>query len=56
MSSPVGHAGSPAPLSTEEEELALVRRLVDECYISHRRAFFGALPPEQCRLCNYTNG
>lgn len=55
MSSPSGHV-SPSHLSTEEEELILVRRLVDECYTSHRRAFFGALPPEQCKLCSYTNG
>lgn len=60
VSSPTRKATTP-PLGMtgavpEEEELILVRRLVDECYTNHRRAFFGALPPEQCKLCSYTNG
>ena len=59
VSSPTRKAFSPPPAAgstPEEEELAFVRRLVDECYTNHRRAFFGALPPEQCKLCSYTNG
>ncbi len=60
LTSPVHKSFSP-PLSSagatpEEEEQVLVRRLVDECYANHRRAFFGGLPPEQCKLCMYTNG
>ena len=43
-------------LSPEEEETSLVCTLVDDCYGNHRRAFFGALPPEQCKLCSYANG
>lgn len=46
----------PSSISPEEEEASLVCRLVNECYSNHRRAFFGAMPPDQCKLCSYTNG
>jgi len=39
----------------ETDEGKLVRGLVEECCLNHRRASFGVLPPEQCKLTTYTS-
>ena len=39
----------------ETDEGKVVRSLVEECYLNHRRSFFGVLPPEQCKLTTLTS-
>ena len=39
----------------ETDEGKVVRTLVEECYLNHRRSFFGVLPPEQCKLTTLTS-
>ena len=42
--------------SSSEEEEKLVRELIEDCYILHRRSFFGSLPPESSKLLYYASG
>lgn len=42
--------------SSSEEEEKLVRELISDCYLHHRRGYFGSLPPENCKLVDYTAG
>ena len=37
-------------LSCEINEEKLVKELINDCYHHHRRAFFGSLPSETCKL------
>ena len=41
---------------SDKDEFALIKVLVENVYYNHRRAQFGRLPPDQCRLCAYGNG
>lgn len=36
-----------------EVDQRLVKELINDCYLHHRRAFFGSLPPDACKLTKY---
>ena len=42
--------------STSDSEQKMVKELIDDCYLHHKRSFFGSLPPETSKLTKNSAG